>query len=244
MTVKTQMNCLDVCRQLSGDCFTTDSAIKDHLASCQSCSAYAQQQIKLSDSLKQAVNITVPEGLVSRILLQQSLNEEKHDKQEKQISIRRYRVYAIAASVVLSVSVFYRLVLFSPPLLLEQVALNHVKDELHHLLDKKDIQLAKLNNLLQPYNMKLKSSLGVINYAGSCLIRQNKGVHIVVETNTGPVTILLMPGEQLENRQIVDDVLFSGSVVPIKKGSFAIIGKQSDSLNELEQRLKSSITYI
>jgi len=232
------MNCLDVCRQLNGDAYSDNDAIKNHIKHCDSCAAYAAQQNKLTDALEQAINISVPEGLASRILLQQSINDKQQNR------FQRKRVYAIAASVVLTVSLVSGLLLVNLPIALEQVALTHVKDELNHLKDNNDVQLVTLNRLLKPFNMKLNSEIGTIKYAGSCTIRNSKGVHIVVETASGPVTILLMPGEFVKNRKLVDDALFTGSVVPIENGSFAIIGEHRESLSDLEKRFKLGISYI
>ncbi|MFV2061047.1 MAG: DUF3379 family protein, partial [Gammaproteobacteria bacterium] len=223
MKINNEINCIDVCRQLRSDSNSNNPAIINHLDGCDACRAYAENQNKLTHSLQQAIDIDVPEGLASRILLQQSINEKKHS------GSRRNRLYATAASVLLSVGLVSGYLVLNKPVSLETVALNHVKDELRHLNDRNDVQLVKVNELLKPYNMKLNKSLGDINYAGSCTIKNSKGVHIIVQTETGPVTILLMPGEYVKNRKRVDDTVFSGAVVPIENGSFAIIGGKRES---------------
>jgi len=238
MVVEKEMNCLAVCRLLGADPNSDNDAIKNHLLTCNPCAAYAEQQSKLTDSMEQAINIPVPEGLVSRILLQQGIN------QKKQQNFHLHRFYAIAASVLLTVAVIAGLLFINSPVDLAKVALNHVKGELKHLHENNNVQLVKLNSLLQPFNMKLNSSLGEISYAGSCKIKNSVGVHIVVQTETGPVTILLMPGEHLKNRKLVDDVIYSGSIVPINNGSFAIIGEKKEFLSDLENRFKYGISYI
>ncbi len=232
------MNCLDVCRELSADSDTTNASVKRHLLTCATCSSFAKQQTKLTDGLQQAINIDVPQSLVSRIILQQSINEKK------QIGSRRNRVYAVAASVLLSIGIFSGVLWLNSPASLQQVVLNHVINEQQHLLDDNNVQLAKLNTLLQDFNLRIDSSLGKINYAGSCTIRGSKGVHIVLQAKTGPVTILLMPNEKITNRQQVGDAQFTGSVVPINNGSFAIIGGKQEVLSNLEQRFKYGLNLI
>ncbi len=232
------MDCLEVCRQLSGDSYSNNDAIKSHLVSCVACAAYAAQQIQLTESLQQVVTVSVPEGLASRILLQQSIHEKK------QIKSRRNRVYAIAASVLLSVGIFSSLLFLNTPKSLEQTVLNHIITEQHHLHDDNNVALAKLNTLLFDFNLRLDSSLGKINYAGSCTIGKTKGVHIVVQADTGPVTILLMPDETLKFRKAVNAADFSGVVVPMNNGSFAIVGGKQESLSNLEQRFKYGLNII
>ncbi|VAW91158.1 hypothetical protein MNBD_GAMMA22-2651 [hydrothermal vent metagenome] len=232
------MNCLDVCRELRTDWYTTNASIKNHLLSCENCCAYQKQQEKLNDELQYAINIDVPQNLVSGILLQQSINEKK------QLGFRRNRTYAIAASLLLSVGILSGVLWFNTATTLQQVVLNHVINEQQHLLDDNNVQLANLNRLLQGFNLRLDSSLGKINYAGSCNIRGSKGVHLVVQTKTGPVTILLMPNEKLSNRETVRNSQFSGSVVPINNGSFAIIGGSQQSLSILEQRFSHGLNVI
>jgi len=238
MSVNNELNCIDVCRQLRVGSFRDNSEIIKHLDNCDACSAYAAQQDKLTQTMEQAFDIDVPEGLAARILLQQSINEKQH------VGFVRNRVYAVAASVLLSVGLVSGFLFLNKPMSLDKVALNHVKDEERHLHDHNNVQLVKVNDLLKPFNMKLDKSIGEINYAGSCLIKKSKGVHIVVQSDSGPVTILLMPGEFVKNRKLLDDAVYSGAVVPIENGSFAIIGGKRKSLSDIEQRFKLGITYI
>ncbi len=232
------MNCLDVCRELSADPYTTNVSIKNHLLTCDACSCYVKQHVKLTEDLQQVINIEMPQGLVSRIILQQSINEKK------QIGSRRNRVYAVAASVLLSIGIFSGVLWLNSPVSLQQEVLNHVINEQQHLLDDNNVQLTKLNSLLNDFNLRIDSSLGKINYAGSCTIRGSKGLHIVLQAKTGPVTILLMPNEKINNRQQVGNAQFTGSVVPINNGSFAIIGGKQEVLLNLEQRFKYGLNLI
>jgi hypothetical protein len=232
------MDCFESRLLLNADPATPNPALLAHLESCPACQAIAKNQIGLSQQLAQAVQIPVPEGLASRILLRQNLSEQTRTRQ------RKVRMYALAASVILAVSVTVGMITLHTPQTLDVVALNHVKAELKHLSDKNDIQLASVNSLLHGFNMQLRAVPGKVNYVGACAIRKINGVHMIVQGDAGPVTILFMPGEYAKQRQPFNDSRFSGVILPTPNGSIAIIGEAKEPLPVIEQQLQAEITYI
>ena len=122
--------------------------------------------------------------------------------------------------------------------------LAHVNNELYHLNDKNDVQDAELKLLLKSVGGRLNETLGKINYAGQCNIRKQKGLHLVVEGEVGPVTVLLMPGEDISQRISVADVRFKGVILPIPVGSAAILGEQGEPLEKFEQKLMNSVSWV
>lgn len=232
------MNCIDVRRKLTVEPAIHDLAMTQHITQCRSCAAYLQQQNSLTDSVLQVMSVDVPQDLVSSILLQQSINENKHK------GFYRESLHAIAASLILAVGVVTGLVLFNSPNSLDQLALLHVKDEISHLADHNNVSLTTVNGILQPFNMQLASSLGQVNYVGSCNMRVSKGVHLIIQGKNAPVTILFMPGEYVSKRQVITDAIFKGRVIPTQGGSLAIIGAQAELLDDIEQQLQQLITYI
>ena len=78
----------------------------------------------------------------------------------------------------------------------------------------------------------------VISLIKYCPTPDGKGVHMVLNTEDGPVTVIYMPETEFEDHQsiVFDDV--NALYVSLEKGSAIIIGRQqgSESLHSLVQR--------
>ena len=232
------MNCLDVRRHLDSDPANKTDALASHLSSCAACSEYAQHIEKSEKKLLSALTTDVPDGLAYRILLAKDIHVQQKNKQS------RLRLYSIAASLLLTVGLVSTLLFVNHPYSLQQVALQHIQDELRHLSDRKNVQLSTLNNVLSPFSVKFNNMIGTINYAGACNIRNNRGVHIVLQGKTEPVTLLIMPGEYVKQRQHINGKQFKGVIVPVKNGSIALIGRSASEIDTLEKTLQRSLQFI
>ncbi len=231
------MNCIDVHRKLATEPNSRDDAINAHLQTCSACTKFAESIEQLDRSIHDAANITVPDGLAERILLKQSF------KQQRQLRTNRFKFYAVAASVLLlfglSLNLHY-LPWQKNALSLGDIAINHVTQEMYHLTKNNNIQLAKLNHVLQPFNIKLNKPIGSIIYAGACPIQNSRGVHIVLRTKNETATLLVMPDENITRRISLTKDGFKATIVPAKNGSIAII-TSLDSKADLEQRIENSL---
>jgi len=239
------MNCIDVHRKLTTTPSTQDELILAHLAHCTACANFAKSMNDFDQTLHTAANVDVPDGLAERILLKQSF------AQQHQQRATRFKLYAIAASLLLVVTVSLNMnnlnSVLNNTLSLEDVAINHVNDERHHLNDRENIQLAKLNSVLQPFNIAFKDKIGQINYAGACPIRNSRGVHIVLQKENETATLLVMPGEYITKRTSRIKGDFKTIIIPTQNGSIAIvtsINSQADFEKNIENTLNQIIQYI
>lgn len=230
------MQCLEVRRQLTAEPGSRDPALLAHLAGCSSCAAFARQQQAFEARLAAAVDLPVPEGLSARILLNQSTRLRRR---------QRYRFgLGIAAGVLLVTGLAGMLLLPRHPAPLEQTVLQHVHDELDHLAGQHAVSPVQLRQLLAAHGVRLENGLGPVRYAGACRIRESEGVHLVVDVNDKPVTVLLMPDESLAERRTFRDERFSGVALPVTNGSMAIIGDDPVAVQQVEQRLREALHFL
>ncbi len=239
------MNCIDVHRKLTADPSIQDEPVLAHLSQCTACANFAKSIDQFEQSLQPAAKIDVPDGLAERILLKHNFRQ-----QHQQRSIR-FKLYAIAASLFLVLGISLNIGNFNTvrenALTLEEVAINHVIEERNHLTENKDIQLAALNKILEPFKLKFKQTIGKINYAGSCPIHNSPGVHIIVQEKNTTATLLLMPGEYVKHRRTHSKDGFTTTVIPTQNGSMAIVtekGSQPELIKAIEKDLNKAIQYI
>ena len=234
------MNCLEIRRLLyadpkSAEPSSDDEMIRQHLADCAECKQFANNLGSFESSLKSVSNVEVPDGLASRILLRQRLATGQNRRQR--VAMATATVFLLGFIGVFSGFLTNGLNIFGSDSL-EQVVLQHVNDELHHLNDHKNLSIEQLNSVLEGHASKIQALPGrTINYAGACPIRKNQGAHVIVDSDTGPITILFMTGEFVRGRSQLNDARFQGVIIPTEQGSMAIIGEDPQQIEQLEREL-------
>ena len=192
----------------------------------------------LDRKIKQAMHIDPPPGLADRLLLNQTLEHHTHT---------RYRTRA-GLSLMASVLVVFGLVfLWLQPwsgINLEHQVLTHVYDELDHLVEKQNKNIRDINQVLSSYGVELKHDIGQVNYLGRCNIANKEAVHIVLAGQKGAVTVMMLPDTNIDSQQAVSDGRFEGMIIPVRKGSMAILGEKGESLDQLETTIKNNLSWM
>lgn len=231
------MNCLDVRRILAATPSSQKPDVLQHLGECRSCARYAAQEEALSQQISTRLKIAAPDGLSSRILLQHGLLEEKRHR------MRRHYWQALAASVLLTVGLVSGMLIVNYPYSLEDIAFAHVQNEKMALQVEDDIPLVQVNNMLAPYNLKLRQAIGRVDFAMPCHIRQHAGAHLVIDGKYGKVTVLFMPGEYVLARKTMQEQGMQGLLIPIDGGSIAIISQRRKSLKTIAARIHQALVH-
>jgi hypothetical protein len=77
----------------------------------------------------------------------------------------------------------------------------------------------------------------------SCWFRGHYVPHLVVQTDRGPVTVLLLTQEQgVKRREVFDEGGFHGVVVPAARGAVAVLGRDAQA-EEVAERLLGALEY-
>lgn len=236
------MNCIEFRHQLLIDPLCKDPAFYQHRDTCAACAREAMRAIDLEEKLHESLSVTPPDGLNARIILAQTMNNEKSR------SGFHYQWLAATAMIMLIIGVTGWLGFhwsdqehrFSG---LQTAVLNHITDELDHLHEDRNVQTADIAGLLTPFGARLDGNLGRVNYAGSCNIRRQAGVHLVVPGQQGSVTILLMPGEHVDAEMNVSSSRFSGRIIPTDYGSIAVVGEQDEELDSISDNIIRNVHW-
>ena len=82
---------------------------------------------------------------------------------------------------------------------------------------------------------------GQITFIKFCPTPQGRGVHMVVNTEQGPMTVIFMPEIQVNDGELVRFDQMQAFLVNLEHGSAAIIGGQSQSLESMETMVRQSL---
>ncbi|MEA3412205.1 MAG: DUF3379 family protein [Pseudomonadota bacterium] len=183
-----------------------------------------------------ANDIDPPPGLNARI--RERVAEAHRPKRSRRVSA----ALASAAGIVALLGVMLWVPAGTDPI--GDVVLSHVNRELHHLSDQENVSPERLSRLLADYGTSLHGDLGMVSFASACAMRKRKGVHLVVQGERGPITVLVMPGERVGGRQVFEDTRFTGVILPMTVGAAAIVGERGEPLGTFEQRLRNVVAGI
>jgi hypothetical protein len=86
----------------------------------------------------------------------------------------------------------------------------------------------KLDQVLRASHVRLKGDPGLVSYANSCLFRGHLVPHLVVQTEAGPVTVMVLAHEAARSSTRFDEQGYQGMIVPVPgHGSLAVLERGS-----------------
>lgn len=154
---------------------------------------------------------------------------------------------AVAASVVLAAALWLGLQGRTPtdvsPLGAEIIA--HILHEPAALaVTAGTVPAPEFDTVLRQGRAVLAEPLGPVSYAKLCPFRGEMVAHFVVPGEQGPVTVLLLPHENVAGPTPIDEEGFTGTIVPLEGGgSVAIVGTPDEDLDMIRDRLLQAVRW-
>ncbi len=218
-----------------------------HLNECAACQLYRNEMQALDQKIGRALAIDVPQ------LQMPDLPELSTSKSDNVTTLRkRSRAplttptwFAMAATVVVAALLGVRLI---------GTGIEHesLADEILAHLDGEPFALRvtdvaitdeRLNTVVPADIAHMGHSAGLITYAQTCPIGGNDVPHLVIQGERGPVTILLMPEENISEPQRLSGENINGVILPVGNGSIAIIGERDERLDRIEESVLKSVAW-
>ncbi len=131
----------------------------------------------------------------------------------------------------------------SGPSAVSMAVMEHIQDELDVLEKRYPITSEGLGQLLSHFDARLTGDLGRVNFADRCNFMHTKAVHMVLQGEHGPVTVLMMPDSPLERLEQIDRDGFSGIVLPTKYGSLAVVADHPEPVHVLAHRVQRAVSW-
>lgn len=241
MTTNGPMNTCEEYREAVGADPSFDGGAS-HLASCASCQAYRRDMQALDEQLGRAMALNVPELRMPEL-------PDIDTSNVTALPRRRFGTpawLAVAATVTIAAFIGFRGLdggLPADASLAEQIV-EHISHEPYALkITNEAVSDRRLARVVPATIATMDHSAGLITYAQSCIINGHKVPHLVIQGAQGPVTILLMPEEEVDGNSEFSDDNVNGVILKVGDGSIAIIGEKGESLETIEERVKNSVTW-
>jgi hypothetical protein len=162
---------------------------------------------------------------------------------------RRRRWLAMAASLVLALLVGGALWLSSPRESLAADVVTHMKGE-PDAWRRTNVPVpgARLDEVLADAHLRLAGPPGIVSYAASCTFRGHHVPHLVMQTESGPVTVMVLVHDEVKKPMRFDEEGYRGVIVPdAGHGSLAVLTRGHDAdipgIERIAARVRSSIVW-
>jgi hypothetical protein len=225
------MDCTHYRRTLMVDPHDPDPALGEHRATCHDCNLYTQRLLRFESRLERALGVPVPA------------------QADSPSAPYRKGWLAMAASVLLALGVAGGLWLSAPGPSLAADVVTHMAGE-PQAWRRTDVPVPTpaLLDVLRNSRLSLGAGAGVVSYAASCEFRGHRVPHLVVQTESGPVTVMVLVHEHVPKTVQFDEQGYHGVIVPVAgHGSLAVLtrGAPTDisTVQHIASRVLESIIW-
>lgn len=232
--------CKETRKAIAADPSTRD--VGAHVGECASCREFQAEMQALDAKIASALSVNVPEPVIPEL-------PEIDTANVTTLSTRRIRPpvwLAMAATIAVAAVIGFRFVAneAADAPLAEQI-LAHIDHEPYSLrVTDEAVSDRRLDRVVHADLATMDRNIGLITYAQSCRINGRIVPHLVIKGERGPITILLMPDEDIGDKaQEFGGGGLSGVLLPVGKGSIAIVGEDGERLDSLENKVLNSVRW-
>ena len=226
------MDCLTYRRLKLAVPQAASAAQLQHERTCAACAAFARQIDAFERDLHDVATVPVPDGLAEQIIL---------SLQKPRWLNRSY--LAMAATVVLAVVASFTFYLAPDRNEVAEAFAAHVASEPEVLRERGSIEPAKLVAAFSRYGGSLAGPVGEVRHLGMCPILGVMAYHILVQTEYGPATLILLPQTRASTARPLVREGFAVVVVPLQGGSLGILADTPDRARKVESLIQSRVRW-
>lgn len=240
------MNCAEYREAIAADPSESFEHGTAHAAGCESCSAFRAEMQALNDTIARALAIDVPELKLPEL---PALGED-----DKVVNLPFRRAPRLSTPAWLGIAAGFALAAVvglqftgngaaQDELLAKQVLAHLDHEPLALKVTDVAVSEDRFLSVVNPTIGTMDRDIGLVSYAQTCIINGTKVPHLVMQGERGPITLLLMPDESVSSPVSLTGESVNGIILPVGKGSIAIIGEREERIENLEQRVVDSVEW-
>jgi hypothetical protein len=209
--------------QVGGDPHDLPPAVAAHLATCAACRQFRDETLLLDRRLRSALELPLSQF-------------------RAQPAVAPARRYALAASVALAVLLGGGFWLFKPQSALAHEVVAHVLEESGSWDQTQLLPAAEVAGILRTAGVRFDASLPVV-YGYACPFRGRRVPHFVVQTDNGPMTVMLLAHEKVSRRTGFAENGLHGVLLPAGSGSVAVLMRAGEVPEDLAAKIVSAARW-
>jgi hypothetical protein len=224
-------------RAAGADPHRLDDEAARHAEVCAECAAYLRELRAMDDTILKALRVEVAPAQgrtvtpVARVVARRAFADHR-------------RWYALAASIVGGVIIGSLLWAGGSRAALARDAVAHMRHEAASMVAT-DVpaDAAAVRDALAKGGVRLRSNVGLVTYVMSCRFRGHVVPHLVVQTSSGPVTVLVLRDEKVSRAMKFHEQGYAGTLEPSGPGSIAVIGGTDDQVQQAAARIDAALEW-
>jgi len=197
----------------------------------------AAEADRFETNLERAVSIPAPEGLEESLTAISDLPSDL-------VKRKGWWPMALAASVLIAVGAAGLTWKMNPSFdSVEDYLAYHYRHDGEKLLSRADgASASDVQALLSGLNVSAAPALaGIVGMIKYCPTPDGKGVHMILNTENGPVTVFYMPDTEVTDKEMLAFDNMEAILVDLQSGSAAIIGPNAQLISSLYNFVQDSI---
>jgi hypothetical protein len=239
LTGAAKMDELEFRRILYADPNCTDEEVLAAIADDPKKQAFYKELKQLHKKMHQASQIKVPDDLVHRLILRQTMASYKSSKVRNRIQL------AMAASVAFVVGVSFTIWQQNNLLDLSKQAIAHVHYEGDYALHaQENVSLQQVNAKLAKFGGEFSEDIGRVYYANFCDFENVRSLHMVLEVENGKVSVFVVPHN---NAYLAEgsssDTRYNSQAIDLKRASIIVVGEEGTNIGDMQQQLNKKIRF-
>jgi hypothetical protein len=229
------MDCLQFRRIAGANPQQLDAAAQSHAEACPGCAEHLRQLRALDVRILAALEVPVPAPGVA--VASPAAPVARLD---------RRRWLALAASIVGGVLVGTLLWVGGPRNSLALDLIEHLGHEPEALVvTQRPEDERVLGTVLERGGIRLRPEIGtVVSYANTCVFRGRRVPHLVVQTDSGPVTVMVLRHERPSGPERFDEQGIAGRIVHAGPGSIAVLGSAQADIGQVTAAVLAAVEWL
>lgn len=234
------MNCEELQIQWLADPKGLDAEAKQHLLECMCCTEYTRAGLEREAKIAGAFNVPTDAELTKRILAQTAAQRATRPVRDGGL-LRRWLPMAAAACLAVVVGIQMRSGPVGGGTALAAAVVEHIAHEPKALSGQlAQPAVAAVQQVMQRVGLAWDGAMDAIAYAEICPLEGKTMVHMVMQSDMGPVTVMITSGSEREsiNSAHGDWQLAS---VEINGGSAILAATSREALEMVEKQLRAQL---
>lgn len=223
------MTCLEFRRRVGAEPALAGKEIEAHRNECPACARYQDELLAM-------------DVLIGRALAVDAARIRKSATERAPGVAARPRWLALAASIVIGVSIGLALWISSPRLSLAREVIGHVAHEPGSMVSLVPITAEAIAGVLDPDGTRLRP-VGNVTFAARCVYEGHVVPHLVVRMPQGPVTVLLLRHRSVGEMIRIAEQGYTGVVLPAPRGSIAVVGRDQKDLDAIARQVFEAVDW-
>jgi hypothetical protein len=219
------MSCERARLEIGADPAGTTPELEEHLRGCASCREFREEMRTLDGNIRRALERPPQPARTPRLA-------------------SPWRPWALAASILLAMVAVLSVWLLHPSDTLAHEVVAHVREEPDSWLARQQVDAQSIDAALRGAGVKLDITSDRISYAQSCWFRDHYVPHLVVQTATGPVTVMILRNQHVSAPRTFQESGMSGVIVPASQGSIAVLTRGRADVTALAMQMQQDVRWL